>query len=53
MYWDVLGGGGVGNYISHVRGGGGGEFRGLGLSVCEWYKSCPVGTTNHILGVVY
>ena len=31
-------------------GGGGGGRLGLGLSVCEWYKSCPVGTTNHILG---
>ena len=28
-------------------GGGGGG------GVCEWYKTCPAGTTNHILGVVY
>ena len=48
---------GVGNDISNVQGvcvwvcainlvlGGGGG--------CEWYKTCPAGTTNHILGVVY
>ena len=39
-------GGGVGCYKSCPGGGGGG-------GVCEWYKTCPAGTTNHILGVVY
>ena len=46
----------MGNDISNVQGegwcykscpGGGGG------GVCEWYKTCPAGTTNHILGVVY
>ena len=42
----------VGNDKSHVQGrykfcpGGGGGG-------CEWYKSCPGGTTNHILGSVH
>ena len=37
----VMSGGGT---INFVRGGGG---------VCEWYKSCPGGTTYHILGIVH
>ena len=37
-----------GGAINFVLGGGGG-----GGGVCEWYKSCPGGTTNHILGIVH
>ena len=36
-----------GGAINFVLGGGGGGC------VCEWYKSCPGGTTNHILGSVH
>ena len=44
----------VGNDKSHVQEGRykfcpGGGF----VCVCEWYKSCPGGTTNHILGSVH
>ena len=37
------------NDISHVQG----VAKNLVLGVCEWYKSCPGGTTNHILGIIH
>ena len=35
------------------RGGAINFVLGVCVCVCEWYKSCPGGTTNHILGSVH
>ena len=43
----------VGNDKSHVQGGCYKFCPGGGGGGGEWHKSCPAGTTNHILGSVH